>query len=164
MASLLAAPHCYLRTETKYRSERGREVALYVLLLLYIHVYQGLNPTAVCTMSLNISEEEKCTAQCFWLVAKEIPVMLLYSLVFLVNPPLPPVLANTELSSLFTPAEPFPATYQVWRAYNLSGVIGRFLLSNTYYLSRTGRVWWALTENLQGWRTPLCDLLLFCHC
>jgi len=50
---------------------------LYVLLLLYIHVHQGLNPTAVSNMSLNISEEEKSTLQQFWLVAIEIPVMLL---------------------------------------------------------------------------------------
>lgn len=62
--------------------EGERQLALYVLLLLYIYVHQGLSPTAVCTMSLNISEEEKCTVQCFWLVAKEIPVMLLYGLVF----------------------------------------------------------------------------------
>lgn len=86
-----------------------REVALYVLLLLCIHAHQGLNPTAVCTMSLNTSEE-KCMVQWFWLIAKEIPVMLLYDLEFLISPPLPPALANTELSSLFIPGESFPAT------------------------------------------------------
>lgn len=45
-------------------------------------------------------------------------------------------------------------------------VLGRIHLSNSCWLSQTGRVrvWWDFTENLQGWWTPLSDLILFCHC
>lgn len=158
----LVTPHCSLLTETKYR--RGKRVGS-VCLATALH---PCAPRSEPYSSLYYESE--------YLRRRKMhsSVVLVGSWRNTSNAALWPCAPGQSsiatcpgqyrVASLFTAAESFPARYQVWRACNVSGVIGRFLLSNTHYLSQTGRVWWILTENLQGWWTLLCDLLLFFHC